>query len=337
MPRLHAVSHAPNPSGVTRAALLLGLTLGAWPALATELRLTATSNGESRVTVAPGAPVVFEVRGVLGDTANEGLAGFAVDISFSGGPLSPADTPATAPMSHFVAPAGVANPAGYGGTLIDGTLVQVGGLQNVIANTAGNAPVPVGAVVTGVAHTSLVLVSGSFVAPLTEDTYTLGLSSVAGAVIRQGETGTPSWAIDLVEPGAITDLTVVVSTAAPAGAIPDGGLVPGEPLRLGMTPEGKIDLSWGPSCLPGDVDYSVYRGVLGVFTSHQPLTCTTDGETAWTDEPGDADSNTYYLVAPTTTFREGSYGVDSDGVERPQTLFACLPRALGSCPGHRSR
>ena len=40
----------------------------------------------------------------------------------------------------------------------------------------------------------------------------------------------------------------------------------------------------------------------------------------------------YYLVVPTNGVSEGSYGVDSNDDERPQSANACLPREIGTCP-----
>ena len=41
--------------------------------------------------------------------------------------------------------------------------------------------------------------------------------------------------------------------------------------------------------------------------------------------------DTYYLVVPHNGSREGSYGTDSSGRERPPAIEACLPQAVGGC------
>ena len=55
-------------------------------AVATELNLTVTSIGSSEVSVLPcGGAVTYEVSGVLTDQSNEGLAGFLLELCFTGG------------------------------------------------------------------------------------------------------------------------------------------------------------------------------------------------------------------------------------------------------------
>ena len=66
----------------------------------------------------------------------------------------------------------------------------------------------------------------------------------------------------------------------PAGAVPDGNVRPGVPLTLNQMPGGDIHLSWGSSCGPQETDYAVYEGILGDFTTHTPVLCSTGGLTA---------------------------------------------------------
>ena len=99
-------------------------------ATATDINLTVKSGGESTVNVGPGATVDYTVIGELTDTANEGLALVGFDLEFTGGDLAQADTPTTAPMNNFVRNLGITNPAGYGGTVQSGKLIQCGGAQN---------------------------------------------------------------------------------------------------------------------------------------------------------------------------------------------------------------
>jgi probable HAF family extracellular repeat protein len=116
-----------------------------------------------------------------------------------------------------------------------------------------------------------------------------------------------------------------------AGGVPDGGEVPGMPLMVGMssTP-GDLELSWGPSCQPGDSDYAVYEGLLGDFASHAPRLCGTGGATSVTLTP--ASGNRYYLVVPLSPDgAEGSYGTASDGSQRPPSATSCQPQVFTGC------
>jgi hypothetical protein len=112
-----------------------------------------------------------------------------------------------------------------------------------------------------------------------------------------------------------------------AGSVPDG--LAGTPLTVVRTPTGDVELDWGASCRTGDADYAVYEGVLGTFTSHPARFCTTNGETTRTFTP--AGGNSYYLVVPTHADREGSYGLDSAGHERPASQAACFPQLIRAC------
>lgn len=157
------------------------------------------------ITVPVGQPVTYEVRGVLDSGGNEGLAGFAFDLSFDGGALPPASVPPG--LESFAAPLGYANPAGFGGTPINGDLVQVGGGQNT-PNNADPAG-PTGAVVTGVGRTEVVLATGTVVAPTTPGTYTLSLSNLTATTINPNETG-PVFRSEPALPGAVTSLVIIV-------------------------------------------------------------------------------------------------------------------------------
>jgi hypothetical protein len=123
----------------------------------------------------------------------------------------------------------------------------------------------------------------------------------------------------------LADNVIVQATpAATAGSVPDGSLVVDKGIG------GALDLYWSPSCLSSDVDYAVYEGTLGDFTSHVSRVCSTSGSTAATIVPG--VGNVYYLVAPHNGAVEGSYGTDGASVERPAAAVACFPQALGVCP-----
>ncbi len=193
-----------------RAALSAALAALAPVAAATDLNLAATSGGQALLSVAPGAPVPWVVTGELSDNGSQGLAMFAFDLSFSGGPLAPAAAPASQPMLNFTPPLGLANPAGFGGTPAAGALRQVGGAQNTIQNAL--APFPNGTVITGVAAPGApeVLATGTLMAPLAVGTYTLSVTSVMANVVRAAATGSPFWEVEAAGVGTVTHLTVEV-------------------------------------------------------------------------------------------------------------------------------
>ncbi len=180
-------------------------------ARASDLNVTARSGATSTVTVAPGATVNYQLVGELSDAANDGLAYFRCDLEFDGGPLVQASAPAAAPMTNFARPLGLTNPAGFGGTVGGGKLIQVGGAQNTINNVFAAAPT--GVVITAIAKpgTPQVLVTGTLTAPLKVGTFTLKITNLDANVIRQGETGVPFWHCDQAGAGTITNLTVKVS------------------------------------------------------------------------------------------------------------------------------
>ena len=189
------------------------LLVAAVPARATNLNLSVQSGGSNVVVVTPGTNVSYSVVGVLSDAASDGLAAFSLNLGFSGGPLAQAAAPSAPPMDSFNRPKGLTNPAGFGGTVVAGVLVQVGGAQNTIKNVF--APFPNGTVVTGVAQPGLPvsLVNGNLTAPNPVGTYTLVPSSVAANVIQTGQNGIPFWRVDKALPGTITPLTVIVTPA----------------------------------------------------------------------------------------------------------------------------
>ena len=92
-----------------------------------------------------------------------------------------------------------------------------------------------------------------------------------------------------------------------------------------------ITLNWGDSCVSNDVDYSVYEGCIGQWDTHVDYACSTAGQTTYTLEP--YFDPTYYLVVPKSDDAEGSYGRDSNGLERPQGAGICEFQVLSpSCP-----
>ncbi len=210
-------------------SLAVGLcSASAW---ASNLNVSVKSGGSNAVTVAPNTVVNFQVEGTLSDALNEGLALVGFDLTFTGGalPTTTVVTPAGAiscanPMPAFVKPDGITNPAGYGGTLIGGNLVQVGGGQNTINNSVNNpacapncAPFPIGAVLTGVAQPggcgTAVIATGSVTAPAADGAYQLNVINLFANVIKDGETGAVFWATEAAGVGTITNLTINVSAA----------------------------------------------------------------------------------------------------------------------------
>lgn len=116
-----------------------------------------------------------------------------------------------------------------------------------------------------------------------------------------------------------------------SGAVPDGDGVAGVPLTLSKLGGSVLGLQWGKSCRAVDLDYAVYEGTLGTFTSHVPVVCSTGGATAWAVSP--APGSRYFLVVPFgAPGVEGSYGIKSPGVERPASVAACRPQVVRSCP-----
>ncbi len=120
-------------------------------------------------------------------------------------------------------------------------------------------------------------------------------------------------------------------TAAGAGS----GRVPGDfetddPLLVARSGS-SITLSWQPSCVPTDTDYEIYEGSIGTWTSHVPVACSTAGATTATIAPSAGSS--YYLVVPTDSTHEGSYGFTGAWAERPVGTTSCYPQMFGgSCP-----
>ncbi len=205
-------------------SVMLVLGLVATTVQATDLNVSVqTDAGESTIDVALGAreTVNYRVTGILSNDLNEGLALVGFNLVFDGGDLGWADRPEGLlscgnPMVAFVKPEGITNPAGYGGTIIGGDLIQVGGGQNTIKNTADNADFPIGTVLTGVAQPEgcgmAIIATGRFDVPeeLAEGPYHLMLQELFANVIRDAETGEPFWATEAAGVGSIDNLTINV-------------------------------------------------------------------------------------------------------------------------------
>jgi hypothetical protein len=126
-------------------------------------------------------------------------------------------------------------------------------------------------------------------------------------------------------------LTVEYSTdTVAAGRVFDGSDGRDRPLLLEKRTGEELTLSWGGSCVAADDDFEVYEGTIGGnFRDHVDILCSTGGLTdlAFAPSPG----STYYLIVPRNSSAEGSYGLDSDGMERSRGVTACLPQTIGSC------
>jgi hypothetical protein len=155
-----------------------------------------------------------------------------------------------------------------------------------------------------------------------------------GWILNGGEDGPSatakrygSW--NNLDPSLRPRLCVAFCPGSCAGAVPDGGKVPGTPLQIEIAEGGDLLLSWGTSCAGSDSDYEIYEGVLGDFTSHAPLACSTGGATTATITS--SEGSRYYIVVPRSATREGSYGVDSNDKERPPSATSCLIQSVASC------
>jgi len=128
----------------------------------------------------------------------------------------------------------------------------------------------------------------------------------------------------------IPDECEIGAQCAGSGDVPDGHLAGDEPLRVVLLESGDLELSWDPSCLFIDNDYEIYEGSLDAIYDHEPLFCTTGGQTTKVIEPA-AGHDTYYLIVPSNTSQEGSYGVRSDNAQRPISSTPCRPQQLLPC------
>jgi hypothetical protein len=170
-------------------------------------------------------------------------------------------------------------------------------------------------------------------------TFTPANFAVPQAVIvrSDADSGTDAATFSVSSPGLSTQVVEVNSINGPMAGFESPGRVPdnvatGIPLTIGKnaTDPVNLDLDWGPSCGSAS-DYSVHEGAIGSWYSHDKRLCTTQGATAVTLTPGGGDS--YFLIVPLDLTREGSYGMDSQGNERPQSISACRPASDNtSCP-----
>jgi hypothetical protein len=113
--------------------------------------------------------------------------------------------------------------------------------------------------------------------------------------------------------------------------------VPGRtPPTLMVSPSPAVSdnliLQWEADCQGGAQDYAIFEGQLGAPASHIAIDCSDDGADR-SEEITPASGNRYYIVVPLDPQYEGSYGVDSAGVERPPGSLTCRPlRIVSACP-----
>jgi CubicO group peptidase (beta-lactamase class C family) len=110
------------------------------------------------------------------------------------------------------------------------------------------------------------------------------------------------------------------------GANGQGAAIPGEvPIlwvdKSELSP-GDLVVSWQASCGAGATDYAVFEGLIEDWDSHTQIECS-DAGADLTEEIAPGPGNRYYLVVPTDSTQEGSYGKDADGEERPQGVVTC--------------
>jgi hypothetical protein len=140
--------------------------------------------------------------------------------------------------------------------------------------------------------------------------------------------GAQSYALDSGWP--ISAELAALSLTPTAPPVPSGA--PGESAALSVTEvgDGSITLSWGAPCNGAhDMDYSVYEGAIGDWSNLSQRTCGTGGLQSFSFTPGAGAR--FFLVTATNGDAESSYGLRSDGTERPAPAAACYPSAPGSC------
>ena len=113
-----------------------------------------------------------------------------------------------------------------------------------------------------------------------------------------------------------------------AGSVPNGDDIPGGQLLVAKNGS-DLTLSWDSQC--GGLDYGIYEGEIGEFYSHRSIDNCVDDGTPLTETITPSAFSAYYLVTPLSNDREGSYGTDSSGRERPPGFQQCAPREFGSC------
>ena len=109
----------------------------------------------------------------------------------------------------------------------------------------------------------------------------------------------------------------------------------GASLQKSSVTAGNLLLHWQPSCSSNVSDYAIYEGTIGSWYSHTMIDDCTDDGGDLVEEIAPRAADSYYLIVPLSQTREGSYGLDSNGTERPappNTADRCLDlQAIGGC------
>ncbi len=139
-----------------QTGLLVLAALHVVPAFADTLELRVVGEGGT-TQVGCGPAVEVNIQGRIQNATDFGLSLWSADLTdwpFGGQDITTLilDSPG-GDIDQFKRNLGLTNPSGYGGTPIDGDLVQIGGGQNTIGNT-GPTLFPVGTVVTNIANGS---------------------------------------------------------------------------------------------------------------------------------------------------------------------------------------
>jgi hypothetical protein len=144
---------------------------------------------------------------------------------------------------------------------------------------------------------------------------------VLRVVWEDNRAGSPDVYAQNVNPDGTLGLPAVPGTVPPTLRVAKSTLVAGDLL-----------VSWTASCSHAAVDYGIYEGPLGTFDGHGMLDCADAGFDR-TESITPSAGGRYYLVVPLGLTDEGSYGVDSQGAERPPAAAACRPDQLvAACP-----
>lgn len=273
-------------------------------------------NGDGYADVVVGAPDYFAAGGV------------SVYYGSATGPATTASWKVTSEQnnSHFgfsVGTAGDVNGDGYSDMIVGAFHYYYEWLQTPIGRAFVYQGGPAG------------LQPGPSWIALSDQTSTDFGLSVAGA----GDTdhdgyadvivGAPYYNQGLGRAYAFRGSAVGLGVFPAAGEVPQGA---DDPPLMVTKPAGtfRLRLSWSASCRSTDIDYSIYAGVLGSFSNHPPIVCSTTGATSWNVDFG--MGSRYYLVVPQNEVHEGSYGRDSNGIERPQGSVYCRNQQYDSCP-----
>jgi hypothetical protein len=138
------------------------------------------------------------------------------------------------------------------------------------------------------------------------------------------------WAVDNVQVRCARELcTPCAAAAAP----------PGEPTELfiELSPQDLLFHWNAPDAACGTVDYAVYRGDLtalrgGAHTPDTVVSCQAQsGSLALPLNDPKLGAADYFLVVANNGIHEGSYGRDSNAIERPATTLCHAAQNIAAC------